>query len=86
MTPERYLKSFRAGSYVRTINSLSDFLEAVASGEDIWSSGNRSFICYSTENGASEYDALKALGWSAGTDYGYYGMEDMFVYSPHPKV
>lgn len=84
MTPERYLKTYRPGSYSRSINSLVDFLEAVAAGEDLWNEGNRDHISYSSMNGSGDYQALKALGWSAGADYGSYGSETMFIYKPHP--
>jgi hypothetical protein len=82
MTPERYLQTYRPSSYHRSINSLADFLQAVANGEDLWSEGTRAYIVYSTMNGAGDYQALKALGWSAGADYGSYGSEDMYIYKP----
>jgi hypothetical protein len=85
MTPERYLRSYRPGSYTRSINNLADFLEAVAAGEDLWDGGNRHSVTYSSMNGSGDYQALKALGWSAGADYGSYGLECMYVYSPHPS-
>lgn len=85
MTPDRYLRSYRPGSYARPINSVADFLEAVAAGEDIWDGGNRHSISYSSMTGGKDYMVLSSLGWSAGADYGSYGSEDMFVYNPHPK-
>ena len=42
-------------------------------------------VSWQTDNGSGEYEALKALGWSAGGDYGSYGLEWIFVYNPHPK-
>lgn len=86
MTPQRYLQNYCPGSFSSNIESLADFLQAVANGEDLWDGGNKHAVYYSTMNGSGEYQALKALGWSAGSDYGRYGCEDMFIYNPHPTV
>lgn len=83
MSPTRYLENYRQGSYYRQVECLEDFLEAVAAGEDLWQGGIRNSICYSSTNGSGDYEALKALGWSAGFDYGSHGSEWMYVYSPH---
>ena len=74
----------RPGTSAR-IESLADFLEAVGDGKDLWNGGTTHSVSWQTENGSGEYEALKALGWSACADYGSYGMEWMYVYSPHPK-
>lgn len=86
MTPDRYLKSYRPGSYSRTIESLVDFLEAVAAGEDLWNEGSRQCVTYSTMTDSGDYQALKALGWFAGADYGSYGDKVIFIYSPHHEL
>jgi hypothetical protein len=86
MTPERYLLNFRPNYTSTKIESLADFLQAVANGEDLWDGGKKDSICYSTESGSGDYAALKALGWSAGADYGSWGSEWMYVYNPHPPI
>ena len=84
MTPERYLQFYRPGTATNKLECLADFLQAIANGEDLWDGGRKSSICYSTMTGSGDYAALKALGWSAGADYGSYGSEWMYVYNPHP--
>lgn len=83
-TPTRYLAAYRPGD-TTTVDSLATFLEAVVHGADLWNGNPNAQVHWSTDNAESEYKALKALGWSAGADYGSYGMEDLFVYSPHPQ-
>lgn len=83
MTPERYLRSYRSGYGRSSIESLADLLQAIAEGEDLWHGGSKSAICYSTMTGTADYNALTALGWTAGANYGSYGSEWMYVYSPH---
>lgn len=83
MSPTRYLENYRQGSSYRQIKCLEDFLEAVAAGEDLWQGGIKNSISYCSINPSGDYRALKHLGWSAGSDYGSYGTEWIYVYSPH---
>lgn len=83
-TRDRFLTRVQPGTSAR-VDSLADFLEAVGAGKDLWNGGSTQAVSWLTDNGTAEYNALKALGWSAGADYGSYGMEWMYVYSPHPK-
>lgn len=66
------------------VKSLASFLEAASAGADLWNGSPTATITWSTDRSQSEYQALKALGWSAGSDYGSYGCDWMVVYSPHP--
>lgn len=85
-TPREFMSQRRSDGYCRGVSSLADFLEAVKGGEDVWGGSPTKAVSWLTLNGSSEYDVLTGLGWSAGSDYGSYGMEWMFVYSPHPKM
>lgn len=86
MTPERYLQMYRPGTATNKLECLADFLQAIANGEDLWDGGRRRAVHYSTMTSSGDYAALKALGWSAGADYGSYGCEDMSIYNPHPEL
>jgi len=83
MTPERYLLNYRANYTSAHIESLADFLQAIANGEDLWDGGKKDAVSYSSVNGSGDYAALTALGWSAGGEYGSYGTMWMSVYNPH---
>lgn len=82
-TRDRFLAQVQPGTSAR-VESLADFLEAVGAGKDLWNGGATHSVSWLTDNGTGEYEALKALGWSAGADYGSYGMDWMYVYNPHP--
>ena len=84
MTPDHYIRTYTHGRSCRDIRSLSDFLLAVASGEDIFR--GRQAITYETMTSTGDYEALKALGWSAGSDYGSYGSEPMTIWNPNEHV
>lgn len=83
-TPDRFLTRLQPGTSAR-VESLADFLEAVGAGKDLWNGGSTGAVSWSTDNSTGEYTTLKTLGWSAGADYGSYGMDWMSVYNPHPK-
>lgn len=83
-TRDRFLERRIPGTSAR-VESLADFLEAVTAGKDLWNGTLTATVSWQTDNGSGEYAALKTLGWSAGADYGSYGLEWIFVYSPHPK-
>jgi hypothetical protein len=84
MTPDRYLAQYRPGlAPNRPIESLPDFLEAIAQGADLWNGGRESTVTWRTMNSSSDYQALKALGWDASSDYGSYDCDWMYVHSPH---
>lgn len=85
-TPDEFMSRRRSDGYCRGVSSLADFLEAVKGGEDVWGGSSTKAVSWLSPNGAAEYDQLKSLGWSAGSDYGAYGCDWMYVYSPHPKV
>ena len=81
-TRHRFLAQVQPGTSAR-VESLADFLEAVRAGKDLWNGGTTREVAWLTDNASAEYEALKALGWSSGGDYGSYGMEWIFVDSPH---
>lgn len=83
-TRDRFLERLQPGTSAR-VESLADFLDAVGAGKDLWNGGTTRAVSWQTANGSGEYEALKALGWSSGGDYGSYGMEWVFVYNPHPE-
>lgn len=69
------------------MESLADFMAAVADGADLWGGTPGGCITWCTyESGSKEYAVLEGLGWSTGTDYGAYGSTQVYVYSPYPPV